>query len=147
MASNPPRQFHARRLHRPVGDTEIVVYQIGPRIDHIEDWTPGQPTPRMPDIWRAIQRGGPGHMILYAQVISSTQSPGRESEIDLRPDTEGYALDEIAIHETGESLRRRIERWGNISGEEFLSRIFRVERGVEAVVSWDIRPLDRGGLT
>lgn len=125
----------------PVHDAQHFshpVKEVGKPIKSIKKYR-GAKTPNASDVRKAAEKTKGEKITIYVQVISSEDSPGRREE----GEAPTRSIDWISITDTKTNLLEEIDLLPKgASGFDLLSKIFELDRPVEAVIAWQIRDMD-----
>ncbi|MHB1701116.1 MAG: hypothetical protein ACYCSN_13480 [Acidobacteriaceae bacterium] len=115
-----------------------AVKEVGVPVNNVKDYK-GSKTPKASDVKKALGEIKGENLAIYVQVISSEDSPGRRKQ----GEGPGKSIDWISIKDTKKNLLEEIDLLPeNASGFDLLTKIFELDRPVEAVIAWQIRDLD-----
>ena len=118
------------------GKTDIL--QVGRPVKDARSYRKGR-TPNANDIRKMVEQVKKKNIVIYVQVISSEDSPGRRKQ----GEAPHRAAEWIAIRDTKQNLLEDIEALPkDASGHDLFERIFQAQRPVEAVIAWQIRELE-----
>lgn len=114
------------------------VKEVGKPVKTVKKYR-GAKTPKASDVRKAVKKSKGEKITIYVQVISSEDSPGRREE----GEAPTRSIDWISITDTKTNLLEEIDLLPKgASGFDLLSKIFELDRPVEAVIAWQIRDMD-----
>lgn len=99
----------------------------------------GAKTPTVKDIKKLLDNVKGENIVIYVQVISTEDSPGRRKE----GEASERKAEWVSIKDTKENLLEDVNFLKKSdTGEQLFENIFHPLRPVEAVIAWQIRELD-----